>query len=77
MTTQLSAMLGPVVMYERLRAAQNHRDPGVHAHPVPVGRERPWPVGPDALNAISARFARRRDDPGPPSQQPTLPPARS
>jgi hypothetical protein len=30
MTTQTQALLAPVVIYERLRTAQKHRDPRVH-----------------------------------------------
>jgi hypothetical protein len=50
MTTQLSALLAPVVMYERLRTAQNHRHTRVHTYAMPFVCEIPRPLGPDALD---------------------------
>lgn len=50
MTTQLSALLGPVVMYERLRSAQEHRHTRVHTYAMPRVREIPRPVGPNPLD---------------------------
>jgi hypothetical protein len=50
MTTQLSALLIPVVIDERLRSAQNRRSARVHIYAMPLVREIPRPVGPDALD---------------------------
>lgn len=49
MTTQLSALLAPVIVHERLRSAQNHRHNCVRTYAMPLVREIPRPRAPDAL----------------------------
>jgi hypothetical protein len=51
MTGRLNAELAPAVIDERLRSARRHRSRRVRRYALPVVRQNPRPVGPDALDA--------------------------
>ena len=49
MISQLNAQLARILMEDRLRSAHEHRDTPVRTFAMPIVREIPTPVGPDAL----------------------------